>query len=430
MAMELSAADRAFAAALRDVAKGRAAWGKGVFDTFVWTRHRGVAGRSLYDDLRARKVSLHERELHQTLLASVAALTVMRVSAPAELAYFRVAGESVATVQLERMEQLRWRQVWTRLLSETSAPRARAYSVALADLAPLLAPAQRELRALRHEALTRLEGASERLGAPEDARVRLLAADFLEATEDLSRDLLRQARKREPEPWPFALDVLMARRAAEGWPGGTLARWLNELFGAHARGLTIELPALPSPLGGASFSRALAVFGRALRVAIGGQSSVGRPYRFTDAHRFGGAFASLACSPAFAHRKLGVTREAADAVSRASLHSQLVSLRLECASALARSGALESNELGARVFGEELRLQGAWPGLRDDGESRLAGWLGAPLLARDLRDRHDEDWFDNPRAWNDLRAGHVTETALADDTLPLRLARLFEAALA
>ncbi len=429
MTMDLAALDRAVAAAARDLAKERAAWATGSLDTFVWSRHRALAGRSLYDDVRARNVSLHERELRDALLVWIAALTVARVSGPAELAYHRIADEALAPVTLERVTQLRWREVWAGLLSETTAPRARAYAAALPDLAPRLAPALRELAAVRHEALSRLEGAADRLGAPEDARARALAVDFLAATEDLSRDLLRAARKRDPAPWPLALDVLMARDAREGWPAGSLSRWLSELFSQRARGLSVELPKLAAPLGGASFARALGYFGAGLRVAIGGRTSVGRPFRNTDAHRFSGTFALLASSPEFLRRKLGVSREVAVDQARVVLRSQLVSLRLECAASLVRAGALGVDELGARVFGEELRLSGAWPQSRVDGESRLAGWLGAPLLGRDLRDRHDEDWFDNPRAWADLRAGHVVGSAIGSDGFALQIARMCEQAL-
>jgi hypothetical protein len=56
---------------------------------------------------------------------------------------------------------------------------------------------------------------------------------------------------------------------------------------------------------------------------------------------------------------------------------------------------------------------------RSDQAARFGGLLSSARLADDLRQRHDEDWFRNPRAREELRenARLPDETLLSEDEL-------------
>jgi hypothetical protein len=114
-------------------------------------------------------------------------------------------------------------------------------------------------------------------------------------------------------------------------------------------------------------------------------------------------------------RRLEVSRHALPDHRRAWASSVLVAsrmaaLRLLLVPALSASlPALEQRfqELAERAFGIELdpRLAAVLFAPRSGEAARFSSWFTAASLSRELVERHDEDWFRNPRAREELREG-------------------------
>lgn len=88
-----------------------------------------------------------------------------------------------------------------------------------------------------------------------------------------------------------------------------------------------------------------------------------------------------------------------------------------------------------RVFGAPLpsALRDAWPELRRDESARFVAALRAHGFVRDLVARHDEDWFENPRAGAELAqiaSGPVFDATPPEEDAAAAVARAFEEALA
>lgn len=393
-------------AAARAVDKHHAAVARGDDASDPWVVHRPVARGSLYAELARFEAPIHERELKDALLAWIAWLTAMRVSAEAEADLFEQLHAPSLEVTLERTERMSWRTAWLRMITASSAAPARAHFSAIVGAGPRIAPRARRVREIRQEAIARLFGASTLLGADDDESTVKAARVFFDQTSDLSRDIRARARKKRPDAWPLSLDVLSAPGAVEGWPAKLGMRWLDELFGAHVQGLDMA-PALPALASPASFVRALGSFGGAFRVGCCNPSALSRPPRFADAHRFAGLFASLGANEVFQRRALGLAPGLARDQAREIAASLSLSLRASCANVLVSAGVLEPEQAGPDAALPKA-LAGAWPLARDDESARARGWLASLALALELRDRHDEDWWRNPRAWADLRWSAVS----------------------
>lgn len=217
-------------------------------------------------------------------------------------------------------------------------------------------------------------------------------------------------------------DVLehgMAHDAADGWPRQLSLRNLNELVGSPdwLSGLRLEPGAFPAPLSAASFVRGLLRLGAAWNDAL---APTQQPYAvahdpFGLARATHGAlFALVPLTPVFLKRQLGLGKERAvghaRALSRSALlFARLLALRVLLGEpALAGPNALREafSEHGTNAFGFEPPPDGAGvlcrPRLGD--AQRLAGLFLAAARATELADEHDEDWFRNPRAIEQLRA--------------------------
>ena len=215
-------------------------------------------------------------------------------------------------------------------------------------------------------------------------------------------------------PFIDSIALAVGRAAPEGWPAQLSNRWLEELFGDMARGLPIAMPPLPRAIGASSFARALAIFGRAFRVAGASKSLpfvVARSPAFVDSERYANVFADLAGSTAFQRRALGLSTRVAPAQTRVLAYSMFIGARLSAVRLLLGDPDVPAtpdlfDETTSALFGVPAprALCGAWPTPRDDEHARFLGLLTAEPLARELRERYDEDWFQNPRAAQHLRA--------------------------
>ncbi len=389
-------------------------------DVDVFAARRVTANKSTRDALLAATPSIVEVPLRDALARWVAFLVVARLGQADDVAFARAAAEEHGVLHIEPVRRVSAREARRALVAASARSRAEAslWLDALAETGPLLAPIVRERSARRAEAFTRLglEGAAPLAPASTHA-LDALAHAILDATRDVAREALRDARKRADltaeRPSPVdAVRAALAREAGDGWPARLAKRWLGELFAKDTRGLALDFTVPTAALGASSFVRALHEFGAALRRS----GARGKGARFAlradpepvDAYRVGGAFAALGAASAFHRRALGLGARVAAGQARSLGATLLFELRKRAVAWLlardASRGTFE--ELTTELFGAPLpaTLAGAWPFPEDDVASRLLGAADAAPLEAELRERYDEDWFRNPRAFAELRA--------------------------
>ncbi|HYQ15016.1 MAG TPA: hypothetical protein VEQ58_04650 [Polyangiaceae bacterium] len=217
-------------------------------------------------------------------------------------------------------------------------------------------------------------------------------------------------------------DVLeqgLATAAADGWPRQLSLRSLHDLLGSAdwLSGLRVNVGELPAPLSAASFVRGLLRLGAAWHDALAPDAlpfSLAHDPFGLRRYEHGALFAGIATSPTFLRRQLSLGKERAvghmRALSRSVLlQSRLLALRVSLGEpALSGPAALREafSEHGAKALGFEAPPLAAGllfrPRLGD--AQRFAGLLLAAERRRLLAEEHDEDWFRNPRAIEQLRA--------------------------
>ncbi|HHH28884.1 MAG TPA: hypothetical protein ENK57_11145 [Polyangiaceae bacterium] len=241
--------------------------------------------------------------------------------------------------------------------------------------------------------------------------IATVAEAVLDRTDDLTADAMRQG-------WVEGMHATLGRAADEGWPAKLTWRWTGEVLGdaGWSDGLSLALSAPPRPWGGASFGRALGEVGAALLVAARPRTLPralhGHPFGLRR-HRAYGLFAAIVTSATFAQRVLGLGRDRADAHARAMSTAHAAALRVDAMRVLV-TGALAAGrgaaderlaEVSERLFGEPLPAAtlAVLPQLRP---AQSAAFVGSVLSFADrqaLVERHDLDWFRNPRAAAELR---------------------------
>jgi len=251
------------------------------------------------------------------------------------------------------------------------------------------------------------------------AELELPHPDIPEQARRLLRDTTDAFGSLELRDLAAVLNAGLAHAAADGWPRQLSLRSLNELLGNAdwLSGLRLDVGQFPAPLSAASFLRGLLRLGSAWTEAL---APAAQP--FSIAHdpfglsraTHGALFALVPLAPSFLKRQLGLGKERAVGHARALtqswlIYARLLALRVLLAEpALAGPSALREafSEHGASAFGFEPPPEAAGlfcrPRLGD--AQRLAGVLLAANLADQLADEHDEDWFRNPRAIEQLRA--------------------------
>jgi len=408
--------------------------------------HRPVSGQQALTALRERGGVSQDAEWRDALCRWIAVLAVRRVSEQAEIDLAQVEAERTARVHLEVDRMVAFREAWRELVTTASPRDAAAWLTAAADRGQVVASARQEVRARRHEALVRLGYASWAQLTGESDAVASSAADFLRATDDLAAEVRREATRAErPAAGTFVGAVLeaIARDAPDGFSARLTLHTIMDMFGGSegSRGLRLDVP-LPRVLGAASFARALVSFGAAFRRA--GAASGKTPFAlasdatFVDAHRFGFVFGALVTDPVFHRKGLGVVARVADKQARivaktALLHARTLALQALMSREDTRPDRALFEELTHRVYGHALpaTLLGAFPRARFEDEAARAEALFSSLaMLRDLRERFDEDWFKNPRAWRSLRARASGPARIPAEPLDAAsLARAFEESL-
>ncbi len=298
-----------------------------------------------------------------------------------------------------------------------------------------------EAGALELRRVERWSELSSTLGGPSPDSVELPAPDialraqtFLERTDDAFRELAAR-------DIGSLVEAALGRDSVAAWPSRLMPRSLAGLFDesrwlAH---VTLELTELPPALGTASFVRGLAAFGAALRSAFAGPS-----LPFVLAHdpcdlagaTYGALFALIPLGESFAKRKLEVARARLADHRRDFSRVLLVGARALALRVILRDPtrngraalAREFPELVHRALGIELPSEAAavlYRSRRSD-PARFAGLLLGAERAKRLEDVHDEDWYRNPRAVEELRetARLAVETKAPSDALDAGLREL------
>ena len=282
--------------------------------------------------------------------------------------------------------------------------------------------------ARRHEAARQLGIDGLRwLEAPigADVSIAQLAQSVLGATDDVAAELLVA-----DQPWHEALCVGAGIDAIEGWPAQLTSRWIYDLFSSTgiAQSAPIDLEAMPQATCGGSFLRALDRFGIALYRARARRITT----RFSLAvwpfdprpACYGALFASLLTSPVFLRKHLGLGQLRARAQAQALMRALVVAARLLAVQSVVGSCEDPSvaremhRDMGRRALRTELpiELAGVLPRIRPTTCCRLVGALRAANLRDQLVQTHDEDWFDNPRAHEQLQEIDVMDLTQLDES--------------
>jgi hypothetical protein len=213
-------------------------------------------------------------------------------------------------------------------------------------------------------------------------------------------------------------EVALARDAADGWPARLTLRSLGEILRADElfAGLSLDPGRFPEPLGGASFLRGFARLGAAFA-----EAAAPRHQPFVIAHdpyglerrRSGALFGLLPLSLPFLKKNLGLSPQRAKEHRRALARSALIESRLLALRLLLRKSALRSRtrlsedyrELVARTFGFDVPKEAAGTLIRlhIDDDQRFSGLLLGVARDAELVAKHDDDYFRNPRAIEQLR---------------------------
>jgi hypothetical protein len=238
------------------------------------------------------------------------------------------------------------------------------------------------------------------------------ARDFLVASADAYQSL-------EAGSLGELLELGLAHVADDGWPRRLSLRSLHELLGERdwLSGLRLQLGELPAPVSAASFARGLLRLGAAWSEAL---ASPSKPFAVTRDPfglarcTHGGLFSSLVTSEVFLKRQLGLGKAKATGHARALSVTALIFARQLALRVLLDEPALRGPDSLREAFSEHatfalgFELPEAAAGLffrpRVGDAQRLAGTFLAAARAQQLAEEHDDDWFRNPRAIEQLRA--------------------------
>jgi hypothetical protein len=377
----------------------------------------------------------------------VAEFTMRRITLELETEIAALAAEPEVRVELTNQERpfRQWPMAWLKTATRTEA---QAQAAAFAVRAPALRGVAQEIRARRFEVAARL-GAThpESFAVASDvAVVQKAAQDFLSATHAVAADALRREARRLERP-AVDLDVLrralLAVDAPHGWPARLGNEWLRQvfvLFADHARG---TIPPLPEALGGASFMRAIFVFGASLRALV---PAAALPFSLrADPHSVGALctgrlFAAAARGKPFQSRVLGLGAALLPAQHRSLSLSALLEHRVRAASVVFGASVSVDTTFAEGTLAQALCVPlpegfaGVWPSAAQPHVVFEAALRGSAQHGA-MVDQHDEDWFKNPRAVSelvaearaaerpDLVAGEAVESAAR------KLAQQFEAEL-
>jgi hypothetical protein len=292
----------------------------------------------------------------------------------------------------------------------SDSPRRTAWLDVFGRHAENLGPLTRRLWERRGEIPERLGlGSADALELPiSDIEARAL--EWLRATDDAFE------QSRSENLADFVTRALGAD--SEGWPGQihstTLSDWFRDtqLFDR----LDLDPGPWPAPFGSSSHSRALRRLGAAW---VDATAPARQPFVVANdpyglrRRTMGALLATLPVTAPFARRALGLAsirlRDHQRVQTRVLLvESRVAALRVLLGRAARTGGAALSTtfqERSEHALGFALgeHYAGVLPRLQVDDPQRFAGMLLAAEQHFNLVERHDEDWYRNPRTAEELR---------------------------
>ena len=229
---------------------------------------------------------------------------------------------------------------------------------------------------------------------------------------------------------PDWIDVALGRGAEEGWPARITLRALAGMLDETdlLRSVDLDVGPLPATIAPASFLRGLARLGAAWvdATAPGDQPFViaHDPYGLRR-RTMGALLAGLPMNPQFARRRLDVPNARLNDFRRSMARTLLAATRLAALRVVLRPAALAGEtafrrafeEHTGRVFGQPLSptSAGSLVRLEVDDAQRFVGVALATQRSRELTEEHDDDWFRNPRAADELRADAARSPVASSD---------------
>lgn len=242
------------------------------------------------------------------------------------------------------------------------------------------------------------------------------APELARAIAERLRERVLDLGLRTPSAW---VERALGEDVRAAWPHRISGPRLFDYFrdGDLLRGLDLPSRRLPRALGAASFLRGFGALGSAWHEAQVPRDQpfcIARdPYRLEE-HAASSLLAALPSNPAFLQRRLEVGRDALADVRRrlAQIHAlelSIAALRVQLRAAASTSEARFREQYQERCevdLGLVLPPQAAGVLFRlgVEDEQRLLGRLLAARREQRLIEEHDEDWFRNPRAIEQLRA--------------------------
>ena len=213
-------------------------------------------------------------------------------------------------------------------------------------------------------------------------------------------------------------EVGLGRDSRATWPARVTARALSELFreGRWLEQTDADADRATPALGAASFLRGLFRRGAALRASLasgrGPFALAYDPYGLERA-TLGSLFAGLPFGEAFAHRELGVSAANAADHRRTLARVLLVATREAALRVVLRAPSQSGTRAFEQGYAERthqalgIELPPTALGIlftpRPADAQRFAGMLLATAKTAELTNAHDEDWYRNPRAVEEVR---------------------------
>lgn len=244
-----------------------------------------------------------------------------------------------------------------------------------------------------------------------DAKVLEAAAQFLDGTKTAYAELgVRDLTS--------LVERGLGHESPAVWPARCTPRSLADLLDEMPlfRELSLELAMPAATLGASSFLRGLGALGSGLRAALLRESLpfvLGHEPYALERQAYAALFALLPFGESFAKKKLGVPRSRQPEQQRALGSILLLGAREAALRALLRAPLLNGTkaaadayaELGDRALGVELPPEAI--GVVFSPPFNALERFAAVLLAAEHDARfiqeHDEDWYRNPRAIEELR---------------------------
>jgi hypothetical protein len=337
------------------------------------------------------------------------------------LAEQRIDHPTLSALERERREEHRHpdmpvRQAlsFARFLTQAlgDAPRREPWSRLLVEHTPPISTRAVELWQRRREIARRMG-----LGHPREIEAPL--PDVATVASALAQTTSERVRELGIGSLASYFERAIGSDVPAEWPARLTPQRMLDYFrdGDLLRSLSLEAAPLPESLGAASFCRALGVLGAAWFEALAPQDQpfviAHDPYGL-GRHEAAALFSLLPLNARFARRHLDISARALPDVRRRLAQIWLLDLALMAFRVRLRQPALTSERAFRESFSElahsDLALSlpetaaGALFPLGVEDEQALLGRLLAAARAEALVEAHDEDWFRNPRAIEQLRA--------------------------